>query len=96
LVTRVAQSYRELHTGQGGTIYGLGWGVRPTLDGVDGRFLTHGGSNGYWLARIVLAPDAEDGVLIAANSADGGADKAEAEIENALVPTLGHAGRKGL
>jgi CubicO group peptidase (beta-lactamase class C family) len=88
-----AESYYELHTGQGGTIYGLGWGVRPTLDGVDGRFLTHGGSNGCWLARIVLAPDTEDGFLITANSADGGADKAEAEIETVLVPTLGRAGR---
>jgi CubicO group peptidase (beta-lactamase class C family) len=86
-----AATYRDLHTGEGGTIYALGWGAHPDLNGVQGRFLTHGGSNGYWLARIVLEPDTGDGFLIAANSADGGADVAEAEIEKALTPTLIHA-----
>jgi CubicO group peptidase (beta-lactamase class C family) len=83
-----AASYRLLHTAQGGTIYGLGWGVRPEVDGVKGRFLTHGGSNGYWLARIVLAPDSESGVLIAANSADREASAAVSAVEGAAVPSL--------
>jgi CubicO group peptidase (beta-lactamase class C family) len=83
-----AASYRLLHTGQGGTIYGLGWGVRPVVDGVSGRFLTHSGSNGYWLARIVLDPDTENGILIAANSSDGDANAAVAAIEGALAPGL--------
>jgi CubicO group peptidase (beta-lactamase class C family) len=83
------RTYRFLHTGQGGTIYGLGWGVRAELDGLNGRFLTHAGSNGYWWARIVLVPDTESGVLIAANvGPDAGADKASDIIEKAIVPAL--------
>jgi CubicO group peptidase (beta-lactamase class C family) len=83
-----AASYQLLHTGQGGTIYGLGWGVRPVLNGVQGRFLTHGGSNGYWLARIVLEPDTESGFLLAVNTAGADADAAVAAIEGTLTPTL--------
>jgi CubicO group peptidase (beta-lactamase class C family) len=83
------ETYRFLHTGQGGTIYGLGWGVRSELDDLHGRFLTHAGSNGYWFARIVLVPDSENGILIAANAGpDDGADKASDEIEKAMLPGL--------
>src|SRR5207248_3091683 len=71
-----------------GTVYGLGCGVRDSLDGVSGRFLTHGGSNGYWYARIVLAPDQENGLLIVANSASDAAQKAITEVETKVVPTL--------
>jgi len=84
--------YRFLHTAQGDTIYGLGWGVRTALDGMHGRFLTHSGSNGYWMARIVLLPDLESGVLIAANAGqDDGADQAVAEVEKAILPGLAPA-----
>jgi CubicO group peptidase (beta-lactamase class C family) len=88
-----AETYRFLHTGQGGTIYGLGWGVRAELDGLKGRFLTHAGSNGFWWARIVLVPDMESGVLIAANvGPDAGADKASEAIEKAILPKLVSSG----
>jgi CubicO group peptidase (beta-lactamase class C family) len=84
-----SENYRFLHTAQAGTIYGLGWGVRAELEGIKARFLTHAGSNGFWWARIVLIPDRESGVLIAANAGpDDGADKASEEIEKAIVPTL--------
>ena len=66
----------------------LGWGVRDSLDGINGRFLTHGGSNGYWDARIVLAPDQESGLLIVTSSASDGAQKAIAAVEAEIVPTL--------
>lgn len=83
------ETYRFVHTGQGGTIYGLGWGVRRQLDGLNGRFLTHAGSNGFWWARIVLFPDSESGLLIAANAGlDDGADKASDLVEKAIVPRL--------
>lgn len=81
-------TYRMLHTGQAGTIYGLGWGVRTSLNGVSGRFLTHGGSNGYWDAIIVLEPDKENGFLIVANSASDSAQKTLARVEAEVVPTL--------
>jgi CubicO group peptidase (beta-lactamase class C family) len=80
--------YMLLHTGQAGTVYGLGWGSRDSLDGVSGRFLTHAGSNGYWYARIVLAPDHENGLLIVTNSASDAAQKAIMEVEIKVVPTL--------
>jgi CubicO group peptidase (beta-lactamase class C family) len=83
-------TYELLHTGQAGTVFGLGWGVRDTLDGVSGRFLTHAGSNGYWYARIVLAPDQDNGLLIVTNSASDGAQKAIANVETEVVPTLTH------
>jgi CubicO group peptidase (beta-lactamase class C family) len=83
-----SETYRFLHTGQGGAICGLGWGVRAELDGLHGRFLTHAGSKGFWWARIGLVPDTESGVLIANGGPDAGADKASDEIEKAIVPTL--------
>jgi hypothetical protein len=81
-------TYELLHTAQAGTVFGLGWGVRGTLDGVNGRFLTHAGSNGYWYARIVLAPDQENGFLIVTNSASADAQKAVANTEAEVVPAL--------
>jgi CubicO group peptidase (beta-lactamase class C family) len=81
-------TYALLHTGQKGTVYGLGWGVRSALDGVTGHFLTHSGSNGYWFARIVLAPDKENGLLIVTNSASDAAQNAVAAVERKVVPTL--------
>lgn len=81
-------SYVLLHTAQDGSIYGLGWGVRSSLDGVNGRFLTHSGSNGYWFARIILAPDTRSGLLLVTSSADSAAQKAVADAETKVVPTL--------
>jgi len=81
-------TYVFLHTGQEGTVYGLGWGVRSSLDGVNGYFLTHSGSNGYWFARIVLAPETENGLLIVSNSGSETAQKAVADVETKVVPTL--------
>ena len=89
-----AETYRFLHARQGGTIYGLGWGVRGDLDGVRGRFLTHAGSNGLWWARIVLVPDTESGVLIAANTGpDAGVNKASDIVEKVIVPALARDGQ---
>lgn len=81
-------TYLLLHTGQKGSIYGLGWGVRQSLDGFSGNFLTHSGSNGYWFARIVLAPGTKDGLLIAANSASDAAQMTITKVEAEIVPTL--------
>ena len=81
-------TYLLLHAGQKGTAFGLGWGVRSSLDGVKGRFLTHSGSNGYWFARIILAPDRENGLLVVTNSASDAAQKRIADLETRMVPTL--------
>jgi CubicO group peptidase (beta-lactamase class C family) len=81
-------TYSFLHTAQASTVFGLGWGVRTSLDGTSGRFLTHSGSNGYWYARIVLAPDKENGLLIVTNTASPAAQKTIAAVEAEVVPAL--------
>lgn len=51
---------------------GLDWGVREQPFGT---LLMHSGSNGYWFALVAFSPDADRGVLVAANAAeDAGAD----------------------
>jgi CubicO group peptidase (beta-lactamase class C family) len=67
-----AASYRFLHTGQmlppgRKTAIAPGWGVRTENYG---RILTHTGSNGKWFAVIALAPDLQNGILTATNSAE--------------------------
>lgn len=87
-----AENYRLLHRSVDSSVYALGWGVRTELNGWKGRFLTHSGSNGYWFARIVLLPETQSGILIAANAGpDAGADQAATEIEKALLPRLAGA-----
>ncbi|HEX8214799.1 MAG TPA: serine hydrolase domain-containing protein [Allosphingosinicella sp.] len=65
-------SYRFLHTAQLSppgrkTALTPGWGVRSESYG---RILTHTGSNGLWFAVIALAPDLQNGILTATNSAE--------------------------
>lgn len=67
-----AASYRFLHTAQihppgRKTAVTPGWGVRTENYG---RILTHTGSNGAWFAVIALAPDLQNGILTATNSAE--------------------------
>lgn len=83
-----AETYRYLHTAHDGDVYGIGWGVRSAVDGLNGRFLTHAGSNGYWYARIVLVPDRESGLLITANTGPERAAKPVGEVEAMLLQTL--------
>ncbi len=88
------ESYRLLHKEvRPGSDFALGWIVSPTLDGHDGPFLTHAGSNTFWYAVIVLAPKTQSGVLVAANAGeDAGADKAEGEIVKAVLPAIASSG----
>ena len=87
-----ASTYAFLHAAQGQTKAALGWGVMQYPPQAPRRILTHLGSNGYWHALIALAPDSEDGVLIAANAGEGsGAQARQSEMAKAIMATFGNA-----
>ena len=71
-----AADYKLMQTAQPGSGAGLDWGVQPSIAGRKGPVLVHQGSDGNWLAVIVLFPEQGTGVLAVANAAeDMGADK---------------------
>jgi CubicO group peptidase (beta-lactamase class C family) len=55
---------------QPGVGYGMGWGVVEDLQGQ--RVLTHDGGTAGFASLILLVPDAQFGIVILANNADGG------------------------
>lgn len=83
-------SYRLMQTAQPDSPSGLDWGVQESIGGRQGPVLVHGGSDGNWLAWVVLFPSTGNGVLVVANAAnDMGADKATTALLGALFPSLG-------
>lgn len=85
-------SYRLMQTAQPGSASGLDWGVQDHIGDRKGPVLVHGGSDGNWLAWVVLFPDANSGALVIANAADDmGADKATHAVVAALLPSLSPA-----
>lgn len=83
-------SYRLMQTAQPGSGAGLDWGVQESIGGRKGPVLVHGGSDGNWLAWVVLFPEANDGALVIANGADDmGADRATHAVVGSLLPSLG-------
>jgi CubicO group peptidase (beta-lactamase class C family) len=71
-----------------GAAYGLGWGLRPSFAHRKGPALAHSGSDGNWLAQVVLFPQTGAGVLVTANAGNAGANKAEAAVVDTLVVRL--------
>jgi len=85
-------SYRLMQTAQPGSAAGLDWGVQDSIGGRSGPVLVHGGSDGNWLAWVVLFPASRSGALVIANAADDmGADKATHAVVAAILPTLSTA-----
>lgn len=86
------KSYRLMQTAQPGSGSGMDWGVQDSIGGRKGPVLVHGGSDGNWLAWVVLFPAANSGVIVIANAAeDMGADKATHAVVAAILPTLAAA-----
>jgi D-alanyl-D-alanine carboxypeptidase len=52
--------------------YASGWVVETDGTVVDGRWLHHNGTNGYWLAKVGIAPDADRAMVCASNFFDVG------------------------
>lgn len=85
-------SYALMQTAQPGSPAGLDWGVQPSIAGRQGPVLVHGGSDGNWLAWVVLFPGQNNGVIAIANAAeDMGADKASMGLLGGLFAELAPA-----
>lgn len=65
------ETYRFVHAPQGETRTALGWGAAPHPMNLRGPALTHSGSDGNWYALVCLFPETGNGVLVAANAAEG-------------------------
>ena len=82
-------TYRMMETRLPGATTGLAWGVEQTALGRKGPMLMHAGSDGNWMALVLLFPETQNGVLVAANAAgDMGGDKAAKAALKAVLPEL--------
>jgi len=85
-------SYALMQTAQPGSGSGLDWGVQPSIAGRQGPVLVHGGSDGNWLAWVVLFPGQNNGVIAIANAAeDMGADQVTMGVLGGLFAELAPA-----
>jgi CubicO group peptidase (beta-lactamase class C family) len=85
-------SYRLMQTAQEGAPGGLDWGVQSGIAGRRGPVLVHGGSDGNWLAWVVLFPESGNGALVIANAAgDMDGERATHALLGALLPELAPA-----
>lgn len=66
-----AENYQRLHRPQGETRAAMGWGTPTSFRGIEGRFLSHVGSNGYWRALVLARTDNQSALLTVVNCAEG-------------------------
>jgi CubicO group peptidase (beta-lactamase class C family) len=86
------ESYRMMQTNTAGPRTALGWFAPPSVMGRKGPVLQHSGSDGNWMAYVVLFPEQGTGVLVAANAGeDMGGDAATKALLRAVVPSLSPA-----
>lgn len=86
------ESYRLMQTAQPNSPAGMDWGVQASIAGRQGPALVHGGSDGNWLAYVILFPRSGNGVLVAANAAqDMGADQVVNAVLGGVFPSLAPA-----
>jgi len=89
-------TYRMMETRLPGAETGLAWGVEQTALGRQGPMLMHAGSDGNWMALVLLFPETQNGVLVAANAADDmGGDKATKAALKAVLPELAPPAKPG-
>lgn len=80
-----ADNYRRLHRAQGDTSAALGWGAIKAFRGLEGPFLSHVGSNGYWRALVITRPANRSALLTVVNCGDG---CLSAEVNRATLDAL--------
>ncbi|HZA65408.1 MAG TPA: serine hydrolase domain-containing protein [Geminicoccaceae bacterium] len=68
--------------------YGLGWGI-VKFDWADRSLLTHNGSNGMNLAKVLIDPDDDLGIVVMTNFPEDKAEAATAEILQHLYEEYG-------
>jgi CubicO group peptidase (beta-lactamase class C family) len=82
-------SYRMMETRLPGAETGLSWGVQDSFMGHKGPALMHAGSDGNWMALVLLFPETQSGVLAAANAGeDMDGEKATKAVVKAVLPEL--------
>jgi CubicO group peptidase (beta-lactamase class C family) len=82
-------TYRMMETRLPGAETGLSWGVQDSALGRKGPALMHAGSDGNWMALVLLFPQTQNGVLVAANAGDDmGGDKATKAALKIVLPEL--------
>lgn len=87
-------TYRLMQTPQIDDV-GLGWGINPTLMGLQGPFLMHSGSDGTWYAVVALLPGKGSGVLAVANAGESmGGNKAAVRALKAELSEIAPPARK--
>jgi CubicO group peptidase (beta-lactamase class C family) len=79
-----AASMTKLHTAPPGSTYALGW-IVAERSWVDGKVLTHDGSNTLFYATIWLAPASNQLYLVATNAGGDGVEQAIGEVVALLV-----------
>jgi CubicO group peptidase (beta-lactamase class C family) len=85
-------TYRMMETRLPGADMGLAWGVQDTIMSRQGPALTHAGSDGNWMALVLLFPETQNGALVAANAGeDMDGDKATKAALKAVLPELAPA-----
>jgi len=80
-----AESYRRLHRAQGDTSAALGRVAIKAFRGLEGPFLSHVGSNGYWRAVVIARPSNRSALLTVVNCGDG---CQSAEVHRATLDAL--------
>lgn len=84
------ETYRFMQTNVGGAQNGLGWGIAPSIAGLQGPVLTHAGSDGNWYALVALFPQTGNGILVVANAAESmGGDAATVALLRERITQLG-------
>jgi CubicO group peptidase (beta-lactamase class C family) len=68
--------------------YALGWGI-VKFDWADRPLLTHNGSNGMNLAKILVDPDEDLGIVVTTNFPEVKAEAATAEVMEHLYQEYG-------
>ncbi len=82
-------TYRMMETRLPGAETGLAWGVQDSIMGYKGPALMHAGSDGNWMALVLLFPETQSGVLAAANAGkDMGGEDATKAVLKAVLPEL--------
>lgn len=79
-----AESFAKLYTPYPGEEYAGGW-IVTKRSWANGVALTHGGSNGMWMANVWLAPALDRAFMVTTNRGGQGAAEATDEVVGKLV-----------
>jgi CubicO group peptidase (beta-lactamase class C family) len=76
-----AGTFRQLHSGQAGGTYALGWALR---EAGGRRVIWHNGSNTLWYAVVAFDPEADRGLAIVTNAGLTARDAIDAAVDPLL------------